>query len=81
MTGVWSPAVAEATLRQLRALQDNVEQVLARDAEKEKGRATSSCRLHMLAEVLSLVRPPLAAACGEDGGAGAGAGVRMDESS
>lgn len=52
VTGLWSPPTLHTTLGQLRALEGNVAKASA---------SASSFRLHMLAEVLSLVVPPLAA--------------------
>jgi hypothetical protein len=57
VTGVWTPSTARTTLGQLRALEGNV---------TKAGASSSAFRLHMLAEVLSLVVPPLAEAAAEE---------------
>lgn len=69
VTGIWTPSTLQTTLTQLRALDSNVSKVLGSgcggDGEAGKGTQASSFRLNMLAEVLSLVVPPLAEAVGE----------------
>lgn len=58
-TGAWSSAANNSTLPHLRALEANVHTVLAEG--KGKGSGSSAFRLGMLAEVLSLIVPPLEA--------------------
>ncbi len=77
VTGVWSPPTVRTTLGQLRALEKNV----VKAGGKGPG-SSSTFRLQMLEEVLSLVIPPLAAAEAEaeaetkaDGGGGGVVGV------
>lgn len=66
--GVWSPQTVHTTLRQLRALEANVDAVLSGGKKGAGSSSSSSFRLHMLAEVLPLLIPPLAAAAGEGEG-------------
>ena len=63
VTGIWDPRTLRTTLEQLRALETNVDSVLG-SGDGKGGTQSSSFKLNMLAEVLSLLVPPLAEAAG-----------------